>query len=193
MRIEFAQRLKHATTRLTQASHKSIFWETFALEFICPNGHKHSISWDKWKNGERCIFCNKPVLQGIDFIRRKFEKEGYQLLSDIYIDCKTKLEFICPSNHRYSISWNKWQQGRRCGKCAKNKKKSLSFIKSEFAKAGYILLDTKYKDNLTIEEGKEIIKKAITSSIIRDMASGNGIDLAVIRKEGKAEREFIPI
>jgi proteasome beta subunit len=57
----------------------------------------------------------------------------------------------------------------------------------------YGVLEAKYKDNLSAEEGKEIVKKAVTSSIIRDMASGNGIDIAVIRKEGKAEREFIPI
>jgi len=57
----------------------------------------------------------------------------------------------------------------------------------------YGVLEAKYKDNLTVEEGKEIIKKAVTSSIIRDMASGNGIDIAVIKKEGPAEREFIHI
>jgi proteasome beta subunit len=57
----------------------------------------------------------------------------------------------------------------------------------------YGVLEAKYKDNLTIEEGKEIIKKAVSSSIIRDMASGNGIDVAIVKKDGPAEREFIPI
>jgi proteasome beta subunit len=57
----------------------------------------------------------------------------------------------------------------------------------------YGVLEAKYKDNLTIKEGKELIIKAITSSIIRDMASGNGIDIAVIKKEGPAERDFISI
>jgi proteasome beta subunit len=57
----------------------------------------------------------------------------------------------------------------------------------------YGVLEAKYKDNLSVEEGKEIIKKAVTSSIVRDMASGNGIDIAVIKKEGPAEREFISI
>ncbi|MFW9826795.1 MAG: proteasome subunit beta [Candidatus Thorarchaeota archaeon] len=57
----------------------------------------------------------------------------------------------------------------------------------------YGVLEAKYKDNLTIEEGKEIVKKAVSSSIIRDMASGNGIDIIVIKKEGPAEREFISI
>jgi len=57
----------------------------------------------------------------------------------------------------------------------------------------YGVLEAKYKENLTIKQGKEIIIKAITSSIIRDMASGNGIDIAVIKKEGPAEKEFISI
>jgi proteasome beta subunit len=57
----------------------------------------------------------------------------------------------------------------------------------------YGVLEAKYKDNLSAEEGKEIIKKAVTSSIIRDMASGNGIDIVVIKKDGPAERQFFPI
>ncbi|MHA1343140.1 MAG: proteasome subunit beta [Promethearchaeota archaeon] len=57
----------------------------------------------------------------------------------------------------------------------------------------YGVLEAKYKDNLSVEKGKSIVKKAITSSIIRDMASGNGIDIVVVKKEGPAEREFIPI
>ncbi|MFX0031121.1 MAG: archaeal proteasome endopeptidase complex subunit beta [Candidatus Hodarchaeota archaeon] len=57
----------------------------------------------------------------------------------------------------------------------------------------YGVLEAKYKDNLSVKEGKDIVIKAVTSSIIRDMASGNGIDIAVIKKEGPAEREFISI
>jgi len=57
----------------------------------------------------------------------------------------------------------------------------------------YGVLEAKYKENLTIKQGKQIIIKAITSSIIRDMASGNGIDIAVVKKDGPAEKEFISI
>ncbi|HDZ19442.1 hypothetical protein LCGC14_2793820 [marine sediment metagenome] len=56
----------------------------------------------------------------------------------------------------------------------------------------YGVLEAKYKENLTIDKGSEIVKKAITSSIIRDMYSGNGIDIVVIKKES-FEREFISI
>ena len=57
----------------------------------------------------------------------------------------------------------------------------------------YGVLEAKYKDDLTIKEGKQILIKAISSSIIRDMASGNGIDIAIIKKEGEAKRDFISI
>jgi len=57
----------------------------------------------------------------------------------------------------------------------------------------YGVLEAKYKDGLSISAAKEIIIKAVTSSIIRDMASGNGIDLAIIKKTGPAERDFISI
>ena len=28
------------------------------LEYICPKGHKHFISWDKWKQGKRCFLLS---------------------------------------------------------------------------------------------------------------------------------------
>jgi hypothetical protein len=27
------------------------------LEYVCPNGHRHSISWSDWKQGKRCPTC----------------------------------------------------------------------------------------------------------------------------------------
>jgi len=58
----------------------------------------------------------------------------------------------------------------------------------------YGVLEARYKDNLTIDEGKEIVKKAVTSSIIRDMASGNGIDIVTVKGLGiPPDKEFIPI
>ena len=56
----------------------------------------------------------------------------------------------------------------------------------------YGVLEAKYKDGLSINAAKQIIVKAVTSSIIRDMASGNGIDIAVIKKDF-VERDFISI
>ena len=68
------------------------------LPFICPNGHKHQISWDAFKQGQRCKLCNNKLgeekiskcLQElkIDFIREyKFKDCIYkdQLRFDFYI------------------------------------------------------------------------------------------------------------
>ena len=57
----------------------------------------------------------------------------------------------------------------------------------------YGVLEAKYKDSLSPEEGKEIVKTAVISSIIRDMASGNGIDIVIIYADKPPEREFFPI
>ena len=57
----------------------------------------------------------------------------------------------------------------------------------------YGVLEAKFKDGLSIEEGKDIIKTAVSASIIRDMASGNGIDIVVIKEGSPAEKQFISI
>jgi len=110
------------------------------------------------------------------------------------------------SNILYSNKMFPFEVGLILGGVTENEGPSLlqigaygSILPEKFCAVGsgqnfsYGVLEAKYKDNLTIKEGKEIIKKAVSSSIIRDMASGNGIDIAVVKKEGPAEREFIPI
>jgi proteasome beta subunit len=50
------------------------------------------------------------------------------------------------------------------------------------------ILETEWKKDLTLEEGINICTRAVRSAIIRDMASGNGIDLVVLQK-GKSPVE----
>ena len=57
----------------------------------------------------------------------------------------------------------------------------------------YGVLEAKYKDDLSVEEGKALVKTAVTSSIKRDLASGNGIDIFTFYENGPAETEFVPI
>lgn len=87
------------------------------LECICPKGHKHNITWNKWQAGHRCPYCAGKVKKTIEFIRSEFEKEGYQLLSIEYISAHQKLYYICPHGHQHSVSWTSWQQGHRCLMC----------------------------------------------------------------------------
>ncbi|MGH9964722.1 MAG: proteasome subunit beta [Nitrososphaeraceae archaeon] len=52
------------------------------------------------------------------------------------------------------------------------------------------VLDSEYKSSLTAEQSKELTLKAIRSSIQRDSASGDGIDLLVITKGAQAQESL---
>ncbi|MBS7643680.1 archaeal proteasome endopeptidase complex subunit beta [Candidatus Bathyarchaeota archaeon] len=72
-----------------------------------------------------------------------------------------------------------------------------SVIQDKFASVGsgaevaMGVLESNYKDGLTMQEGRELVLKAIKSAIARDAASGNGVDLLIITKDGITE-ESIP-
>jgi len=119
------------------------------LEYICPEGHGHSIRWNDWQQGHRCPYCYGNVKPTIKFIRKKFEKEGYKLLTKIYKNSRQKLNYICPEGHRHSITWSDWQQGYRCLYCAGLVKLDINFIKKEFEKEKYKLLSKSYKNSQT--------------------------------------------
>jgi len=116
------------------------------LKYICPNGHKHSISWGAWLQGKRCPYCYGNIKKTFDEIREAFEAEGYTLLTKEYKNSKQKLEYICPNNHKHSISWNSFQHGYRCPYCAGLARKTIEEIRKSFESEGYKLLTREYKD-----------------------------------------------
>ncbi len=87
------------------------------LEYICPEGHKGSITYNHFQRGTRCAECAGNKKKIIGEIKPKFEKEGYILLSKEYRGANYKLEYICSKGHKGSISWSSFQQGKRCNKC----------------------------------------------------------------------------
>jgi len=52
------------------------------------------------------------------------------------------------------------------------------------------VLEDGYKENITIEEAKELVTRTIKSAISRDIMSGDGIDLLIITKEGTSEESI---
>jgi len=116
------------------------------LEYICPNGHKHSIAWKHFKDGHGCPYCaNRPPIT-IEFIRSKFAKENYKLLTVEYINCKQKLDYICPNGHKHGITWNNWKTGYRCPYCGGTMKKNVGAIEKNINKQGYKLLTNNYQN-----------------------------------------------
>ena len=81
----------------------------------------------------------------IEFVREQFEKEGYTLLSEEYINFHTPMVFICPNNHVHKISFDGWEKGQRCKKCVDDSlRKDVKDIKQVFHNEGYTLLTTNY-------------------------------------------------
>lgn len=138
----------------------------------------------------------------IDVLRA--ETSLYQLKREKPIKVKSAGKLL--SNILYQNKMYPFQVGLLLGGVSEEEGPTLlnigaygSILPDKFCAVGsgqnfsYGVLEAKYKDNLTIKEGKQIIIKAVSSSIIRDMASGNGIDIAIVKKEGEAKRDFISI
>jgi len=52
------------------------------------------------------------------------------------------------------------------------------------------VLEEAYKEDITVEEGRNLAKRAIKSAISRDAMSGDGIDLLIITKDGIEEESI---
>jgi proteasome beta subunit len=72
-----------------------------------------------------------------------------------------------------------------------------SLIEDKFAALGtggamaISVIEEGYKDGMGIEEAKELAVKAVRAAISRDVASGDGVDVAIITRDG-AKEEFFP-
>ena len=71
-----------------------------------------------------------------------------------------------------------------------------SMLEENFTASGsgspyaYGVLETEWRENLTIEEGMKLCMRAVRSAIIRDVFSGNGIDIVGISKSGVVEKSY---
>lgn len=81
------------------------------------------------------------------YVKEQFERRGYILLSNEYINSKVKLEYRCQEGHEHSITWNDFQKGSGCPICNSSGRPSLTYnyIFNAFYREGYKLLDKEYK------------------------------------------------
>mmetsp|Transcript_22801 Transcript_22801/g.53248 ORF Transcript_22801/g.53248 Transcript_22801/m.53248 type:complete len:281 (+) Transcript_22801:101-943(+) len=50
--------------------------------------------------------------------------------------------------------------------------------------AAMAVLESGYKDEMTVEEGKDLVSRAIQAGIFNDLGSGGNVDVCVVTKEG---------
>ena len=120
------------------------------MEYICPNGHKHTISWNSFNSGKGCPECWGHTKLSLKYIEEEFKKVGWTLLTTEYVNTKQRLEYICDKGHKYTISWDKFKEGKGCP-CCKGNRLTIEMIREKFKKEGYTLLSTHYMNGQKLE------------------------------------------
>lgn len=121
------------------------------LKYQCDKGHNHFITWNHWRDGHRCPFCDGQAKLPIEKVKYLFEENGYVLLSNDYKNSHTKLYYICPKGHKGSVTLTNWLKGTRCSKCAiehraKLQRLSKEYIIDSFKNEGYKILIDVYEN-----------------------------------------------
>jgi hypothetical protein len=116
------------------------------LTIECPEGHLFHPTFEKFKIGHRCPICNNTQKHTYEYIENYIESEGYKLLSNEYINGKSKLIVECPDNHIYGVTFFDFQAGKRCKECyyirsSNNKRLPVEKVIEEVHNAGYKILD----------------------------------------------------
>ncbi len=79
-----------------------------------------------------------------EYVKKYIEGFNYILLSDNYVNSKTKLLVKCPIGHIYEVRFNDFKSKYRCPHCAGNIKYTYSYVKEYVESFGYVLLSTEY-------------------------------------------------
>jgi len=139
-RIEFVEGYKLLSTMYESIHNKLIVQ--------CPKDHVYKVTLADFGQGKRCPYCAGTIKHSIKYLKNKTAiiAPGYKLLSNVYVNSHTNLEFRCNKDHIFKMSWSNFNAGKRCGDCSGNKKLTYEFIKEQvpvLAK-GYKLLSIKY-------------------------------------------------
>ena len=116
-------------------------------------GDVFQMSWNTFSQGHRCPGCDRKKrgldqILPFDIIRTKIDSvENYKLLSDEYVNAKSKLKILHEfCGDVFQMTWAKFQQGNRCPECDR-KKRVLPFetIKTKIDSVeNYKLLSKEY-------------------------------------------------
>lgn len=90
-------------------------------EFIlrCKNGHLWKTTYRNFMHGNDCSHCFGNGKLTYEYVKEYLKYYDYILLSKKYINASTLLEVQCSEGHIFYITYNKFQQGRRCPVCTR--------------------------------------------------------------------------
>lgn len=106
------------------------------LQTQCSKGHVWDICWNNLKNGNGCPYCYGNKKYTFDDIKKNLEQFGYKINQNFYKDVSTKIELICPKQHRYSVRYHDFLTGVRCSSCSHQTSRAeqevLDFVKQYY-------------------------------------------------------------
>ena len=122
------------------------------LEYICDQGHSHSVTWGNWEhNKRRCPYCAGNIKYTFDEVKFIFKSKGFTILDNEYINNHTPINYECSEGHRHQVRLYDLLHGDGCPYCSPGKVKrklTTEIVREELAKEGYELL-SEYVNNRT--------------------------------------------
>ena len=97
------------------------------MKYICSCGNISKISFSSFKNGRRCKKCgNKKSSEKqsltFEYVYNCFKEQNCELLEKEYINAHYKMKYRCVCGNISKINFNNFKQGKRCIRCAPEKK-----------------------------------------------------------------------
>lgn len=124
------------------------------LEYKCRCGSISIITLTNFQRGHRCRKCwSERIRESLKFsyneVKKIFEDEGCELLSEEYMNANTLLGYRCVCGNISKVALGNFNRGRRCKKCSveKNRKKSkhsYDYVYDYFLNEGCELIDSEY-------------------------------------------------
>ena len=109
----------------------------------------------------------------IEEVKIRAKEKGFECLSDVYINSKTKLEYKCSKGHIWKTRPSFISYGYGCPYCAKNIRLTIDVVKKRAKEKGFECLSTQYINNNTKLKYK-CSKGHIWFSRENDIYNGNG-------------------
>lgn len=110
-------------------------------ELECGNGRNYCCACGKRKSGDK-----KKI--SFDFIKSEFEKHGYIIKDEEYINAKEKIKYLCSAHEEKGVQYLTWDEfsnkKRRCLYCSGTNRPTFEEIVFEFEKRNYILSEDQY-------------------------------------------------
>jgi very-short-patch-repair endonuclease len=99
------------------------------LEYMCDKGHLITNGYNSFKQGKRCLKCvNINQTFDIKFVRKYFKENNCELISKVYQNCYSLLEFKCSCGILSTITFKRFKKGTRCHLCILSKNKTEKIL-----------------------------------------------------------------